>query len=118
MIGLQAAERFFEHPHGNLFVATMGADFGHHERLIPLASQRFAEALFAESVVILPCIVEKPDAVVASRASPRWWQPKPRAEIFASARPNFRKGMVPLETWGTLSPRTADCVGCNCGTVG
>jgi hypothetical protein len=66
MIGLQAAERFFEHPHGNFFVATMGADFGHHERLIPLASQRFAEALFAESVVILPCIVEKPDAVVES----------------------------------------------------
>ncbi len=74
MIGLQAAKRFFQHAHGDFLIASVGADLGHHESLIPLSFQRFAEALFAEAVVIFPGVVEK-----VGRRDRRLWRQFPLA---------------------------------------
>jgi hypothetical protein len=64
MIGLQAAQGFLQHAQGNFFIAAVGADFGHDERLIAFPFQCLADAVFTEAVVIFPGVVEKCDAVV------------------------------------------------------
>src|ERR1700722_8679210 len=64
VVGLQASQRFFQHAHGDLFVAAVGADLGHDEGLIALALERLADALFAEAIVVLPCVVEKSHTVI------------------------------------------------------
>src|ERR1700733_14059252 len=64
VIRLQASQRFLQHLHGNIFLAAVGTDFGHHNRFIPLALERSAKALFACPFVVLPCVVEKIDPMV------------------------------------------------------
>ena len=64
MIGLQAAQGFFEHLHGDVFVAAVGADFGHEEGLVAFAFQGDAEFFFADAVVVFPGVVEEVDAGV------------------------------------------------------
>jgi len=50
---LQAAEGFFEHAHGKLFVAAVGADFRHDKSLLALPFQRAAETFFAQAATEL-----------------------------------------------------------------
>ena len=64
MIRLQAGQRFLQHPHGDILLAAVGADLGHHDCLIPLALERRAQALFAGALVVLPRVVEEVDSMV------------------------------------------------------
>jgi hypothetical protein len=40
VIGLQTGQRFFEHAHGDVFLPSVGADLGHHDRFVAFALER------------------------------------------------------------------------------
>src|ERR1700743_3373905 len=62
MIGLEPAERFFQLLHRNFFCAAVGADLGHDKRGVAFTLERRAEPRFADSVVILPGVIEEIDS--------------------------------------------------------
>ena len=64
VICLQASEGLLQHPHGNIFLAAMGADFSHQDCSIAFALERATEAFFAGALVVLPRVVEEVDSMV------------------------------------------------------
>ena len=64
MIGLQAAQRFLQHPHREVLVAAMRADLGHQETWSRRAFQAFAHPVFGFAAMIFPAVVEEGDAAV------------------------------------------------------
>jgi hypothetical protein len=64
VVGLEAIERFLEHPHGERFVAAVRADFGHQKNAIATAFERAAEPLFGLAAMIFPAVVEECDATI------------------------------------------------------
>ncbi len=62
MIGLQTAERFVQHAHGDVLIAPMRADLGHQDHLVAFPLERVAEPHFTFAVVIIPGVVEEVDS--------------------------------------------------------
>ena len=67
MIGPETSKRVFELPHGDFRTASVRADFGHQEHLIPPAGERLPHALFAEARVVVPGVVHERDAGIYGR---------------------------------------------------
>ena len=64
MIGLQPAQRLFQHLHRQSRLAAVGADLGHQEDLVATALQAFAHPDLRLAAVVLPAVVEEGDAAV------------------------------------------------------
>ena len=61
VVGLQAPERFVELLQGNSFVASVRADLGHEEGLLPAALQPLAHEFFRSSAIVFPRVVQESD---------------------------------------------------------
>src|ERR1700722_16742811 len=61
MIGLEPAQRFFQHLHAQAGTAPMRADLRHQKYPVALALQRPTEPVFRPAVIILPAVVEESD---------------------------------------------------------
>src|SRR5580704_9204862 len=59
MIGLQASQRFLKLAHGDVLVAPMRTDLGHHDSAVPLALERATQPFLAQALMIFPGIVEE-----------------------------------------------------------
>ena len=75
MIGLETFQRFFELPHGHLFIAAMRADLGHQKHFVAFAGQRLAHPFLAAMVVVFPGVVEEVDAGVDGFVDDLRWLP-------------------------------------------
>ena len=64
MISLQANERLFQHPHGNIFLSAVSTNLGHNDSLVTFSLERRAHPLFAHAAVIFPCVIEEVYPVV------------------------------------------------------
>ena len=64
MIGLQPAQRLFQHLHGEASVAAVRADLGHQEDFVAAALQALAHPVFGFAAVVFPAVVEERDAAV------------------------------------------------------
>src|ERR1700722_9653101 len=64
MIGLQAAEGFFEHLESEAGVAAMGASFGHQENFVAAAFEAGTHPNFSLAAAIFPAVVEEGHSAV------------------------------------------------------
>src|ERR1700722_12048103 len=64
MIGLESAQRFFEHPHRQRLIAPVRANLRHQENLVALSFEARAHPDFAFPAMIFPAIVEEIDPAV------------------------------------------------------
>ncbi len=64
MVGLQAAERLFEHFHGEARFAAVRADLGHQENFVAAALQALAHPVFGFAAMVFPAVVEEGDAAI------------------------------------------------------
>ena len=67
IVGLQAAERVLELPHGGAGIAPVHAGLGHQEDLVAASDQRLAHARLAHALVVVPRVVHEGDAAVDGR---------------------------------------------------
>jgi hypothetical protein len=64
MVGLQAAERFFQHKQREAAIAAMGAGFGHQKNFIAQAFKAGPHPDFGFAATVFPAIVEERNAAI------------------------------------------------------